>query len=44
MQIAGTNRPEGKGYVTAFAGWLKRYKVDDMDNHRLAPTATLQNV
>ena len=31
MQQAGTNRPEGKGYVTAYAEWLKRYKVDDMD-------------
>jgi hypothetical protein len=31
MQQAGTNKPEGKGYVMAFAEWLKRYKVDDMD-------------
>ena len=31
MQMAGTNRPEGKGYVTAFGEWIKRYKVDDMD-------------
>ena len=31
MQMAGTNQPEGKGYVTAFGEWLKRYKVDDMD-------------
>src|SRR5262245_16222758 len=31
MQIAGTNRPEGKGYVTAFGEWIKRYHVDDMD-------------
>src|SRR5215471_13879959 len=31
MQMAGTNRPEGKGYVTAYAEWLTRYKVDDMD-------------
>jgi hypothetical protein len=31
MQMAGTNKPEGKGYVTAYAEWLKRYKVDDMD-------------
>src|SRR5262249_39686112 len=31
MQQAGTNRPEGKGYVTAFAEWLKRFRVDDMD-------------
>ena len=31
MQMASTNRPEGKGYVTAFGKWLKRYRVDDMD-------------
>jgi hypothetical protein len=31
MQRAGTNRPEGKGYVIAYAEWLKRFKVDDMD-------------
>jgi hypothetical protein len=31
MSVAGTNRPEGKGYVTAFAEWLHRYKVHDMD-------------
>jgi hypothetical protein len=31
MKVAGTNKPEGKGYVTAYAEWLKRYKVDDMD-------------
>jgi hypothetical protein len=31
MQQAGTNKPEGKGYVMAYAEWLKRYKVDDMD-------------
>jgi|SRR5215813_10608805 len=31
MQIAGTNAPEGKGYVTAFGEWLTRYRVDDMD-------------
>lgn len=31
MRIAGVNRPEGKGYVTAYGEWLKRYKVDDMD-------------
>src|SRR5262245_47025658 len=31
MQVAGTNKPEGKGYVTAFGEWIKRYKVDDMD-------------
>jgi hypothetical protein len=31
MQMAGTNKPEGKGYVMAYAEWLKRYKVDDMD-------------
>ena len=31
MQRAGTNRPEGKGYVMAYGEWLKRFKVDDMD-------------
>src|SRR5262245_20518112 len=31
MQKAGTNKPEGKGYVIAFGEWLTRYKVDDMD-------------
>ena len=31
MQRAGTNRPEGRGYVVAFGEWLKRYRVDDMD-------------
>ena len=31
MQTAGTNRPEGKGYVIAFAEWLKRFRIDDMD-------------
>ena len=31
MQMAGTNKPEGKGYVMAYSEWLKRYKVDDMD-------------
>jgi hypothetical protein len=31
MQQANVNHPEGRGYVTAFAEWLKRYKVDDMD-------------
>ena len=31
MKRAGTNRPEGKAYITAFAEWLTRYKVDDMD-------------
>jgi hypothetical protein len=31
MHMAGTNKPEGKGYVTAYAEWLKRYKLDDMD-------------
>src|SRR5262249_36472158 len=31
MQVADTNRPEGKGYVTAFAEYLSRFKVDDMD-------------
>ena len=31
MNRAGTNRPEGKGFVMAYSEWLKRYKVDDMD-------------
>jgi hypothetical protein len=31
MRQAGTNRPEGRGYVVAYAEWLKRYKVDDID-------------
>src|SRR5262245_24358162 len=32
MRKAGTgNRPEGRGYVTAYAEWLKRFKLDDMD-------------
>jgi hypothetical protein len=31
MRQADVNAPEGKGYVIAFAEWLKRYKVDDMD-------------
>lgn len=31
MQQAGTDAPEGKGYVVAFGEYLKRYKLDDMD-------------
>jgi len=31
MQQAGTNTPEGKGYVVAFGEYLARYKLDDMD-------------
>src|SRR6516164_1042578 len=31
MQVSGVNRPEGRGYVTAYAEWLRRYRVDDMD-------------
>jgi hypothetical protein len=31
MNQAGTNRPEGKGYNTAFGEWLAKYKLDDMD-------------
>jgi hypothetical protein len=31
MQVSGVNRPEGRGYVTAYAEWLHKYKVDDMD-------------
>jgi hypothetical protein len=29
--MAGTNKPEGKGFVMGYSEWLKRYKVDDMD-------------
>ena len=36
MQMAGTNKPEGRGYVTAYAEWLKRYRVDDMDKSKRA--------
>src|SRR5437899_1941901 len=31
MRTADANQPEGKGYVTAYCEWLKRYKVDDID-------------
>lgn len=31
MRTADVNKPEGKGYVTAYSEWLKRYKVDDID-------------
>jgi hypothetical protein len=31
MQVSGVNRPEGRGYVTAYAEYLKRYRLDDMD-------------
>jgi hypothetical protein len=31
MRQAEANKPEGKGYVIAFAEWLKRFKVNDMD-------------
>src|SRR6516165_4699679 len=31
MQMAGANRPEGKGFVMAYSEWLKKYRVDDMD-------------
>jgi hypothetical protein len=31
MNQAGTNKPEGKGYNTAFGEWLVKYKLDDMD-------------
>jgi hypothetical protein len=31
IRQAGSNGPEGKGYNLAFAEWLTRYKVDDMD-------------
>jgi hypothetical protein len=31
MHQAGVNKPEGKGYNTAFGEWLTKYKLDDMD-------------
>src|SRR5262252_1307845 len=31
MQQAQTDKPEGKGYTLAYSEWLKRFKVDDMD-------------
>lgn len=31
MQQAGADTPQGRGYITAFSEWLKRYKLDDMD-------------
>jgi hypothetical protein len=31
MRMAGTNKPEGKGFVMNFSEWLRRFKVDDMD-------------
>jgi hypothetical protein len=31
MHQAGVNKPEGKGYNTAFSEWLTKYKLDDMD-------------
>ena len=31
MHQAGTNKPEGKGYVLAFNEWLRRWKVHDLD-------------
>ena len=31
MHQAGSNKPEGKAYNTAFGEWLTRYKFDDMD-------------
>jgi hypothetical protein len=31
MNVAGTNRPEGKAFVLAMSEWLKRYHVHDMD-------------
>src|SRR5262245_59623624 len=31
MHQAGCNKPEGKGYVTVFNEWLKRFKLDDTD-------------
>src|SRR5258708_812334 len=31
MKQAGTNVPEGKGYVLTFNEWLTRYKLHDID-------------
>jgi hypothetical protein len=31
MQMAGVNRPEGRGFVTAYSEWLKKYRLDAMD-------------
>ena len=31
MRVAGVNTPQGRGYVVAYAEWLMRYKVNDMD-------------
>jgi hypothetical protein len=31
MRQAGTNKPEGKGYNTAFGEWLAKYRLNDMD-------------
>jgi len=31
MRTAGVNEPAGRGYVTAYAEWLHKYRVDDMD-------------
>jgi hypothetical protein len=31
MQMAGANRPEGKGFVMAYSEWLTKYRFDDMD-------------
>src|SRR5262252_357095 len=31
MRQAGTNVPEGKGYIMAYNEWLKRWHVEDID-------------
>jgi hypothetical protein len=31
MQISGVNKPEGRGYVTAYAEWLAKYHLTEMD-------------
>jgi hypothetical protein len=31
MHVSGVNRPEGRGFVTAYSEWLRKYRVDDMD-------------
>jgi hypothetical protein len=41
MHQAGTNRPEGKGYNTAYGEWLKRFKVSDADGFHKSDRAKL---
>jgi hypothetical protein len=41
MNQAGINKPEGKGYNTAFGEWLTKYKLDDMDKGDRSPLFTV---